>query len=164
MLNRFTFFRVSVAVCVIAIAGCSKETFGPTGTVDGQVLFNGSPLQPGTAVVFQHEEKGYLAFGQTDESGNYKISSWNNGNLPVGEYAVTIQPPKPAISEQDLDAHELIENPELIEQTIVKMDFPSRYRDAHTSQLRFMVQQGANRYEIQLKPDDTARARVVSHR
>lgn len=139
--------------CLISAMGCGGESYGPTGTVDGKLTLEGNPLQSGTAVVFQHQEKGFLAYGQTDAEGNYRISSFNAGNLPVGRYSISIQPPPPKVDEASLDAHELIENPKLIEQTVVVVDFPERYRDTRKSKLEFEVNEGPNRCNLQLTGD-----------
>lgn len=135
----------------VPLAGCDEEDpLGPTGTVHGQLALDGQPLQAGTHVVFQHGDRGYLAYGTTNATGEFTIDSWNNGQLPVGGYEIAIQPPKPKVDLESIDAQQLIEHPELAKQARTVVDFPSTYRSPITSGLKYTVNTGDNRFEIEL--------------
>jgi hypothetical protein len=138
---------IAVLLLLVAIAGCSSGVdYGPTGTAAGRLTMDKKPLQTGTQVVFMHPEKGYASFGTTDADGNFKITSWNEGKLPIGKYQVTIQAPVGA----DLDgksAEELLA-PQTGE--LSQAEFPFKYRQTSTSGLEYEVKTGPNSFEIDL--------------
>jgi hypothetical protein len=131
------------------IAGCSrKHDYGPTGTIEGRLTMEGKPLPKGTKVLFMEQREGFLAFGATDEDGRFKIASWNDGNMPVGKYKVTIQPAGMGDGEQPFD----IDAP--ARKRPAKKPaagFPKRYRTITTSKLEYTVDEGANDFTIDIK-------------
>ena len=67
-------------VTLVLLAGCSGEfDYGPRGTISGRLSKGGQPLPAGTYVSFMEPEKGYLAFGTTDEDGRFTIDSAFDG-------------------------------------------------------------------------------------
>ena len=106
---------VCLAVVVIAIGCWGAVDYGPTGTVAGRLTMDGKPLPAGHNVSFMDMEKGYLAFGQTDAEGNFKVDSWNEGNMPVGVYKVMIAPPQntQAVEIENLPSEERFDHPDL---------------------------------------------------
>ncbi len=46
--------------------------------------------------------KGFLAYGLTDAEGNFTITSWNEGNMPIGKYTVSVAPPEGKVKVQEL--------------------------------------------------------------
>lgn len=139
------------------LVGCSSDfDYGPTGTVSGRLTMNGKPLKAGTQVVFMHPEKGYAAFGSTDPEGKFQITSWNDGNLPVGPYRVMIQPPAGEINPDTATPEQLLDNPELAE-AVPEAEFPFKYRQTSTSGLSYNVEQGPNTFEIDLEADGRRR-------
>jgi len=144
--------RLMQAVCAVAlvVSGCSSgHDYGPTGTVSGRLLYKGQPLTPGTAVVFKNLTTGHACMGATGQAGDFRLDSWNNGNVPVGKYEVMIQPPA-AVDPETIDPQALIDNPELMESTRVKFDFPQKYSHLASSGLNFEVKEGPNEYQIEL--------------
>jgi len=137
-------------VLMLSVTGCGGTDFGPTGTITGKLTLLGKPIAAGTAVSFMQMEKGFLAFGLTDEEGKFEVKSWNNGQMPVGKYKVMIAPAAvpPA---KNLTPEEAFDHPELVEPA-TKADFPKKYRDTQTSGLEYEIKEGPNDFEIDLKP------------
>jgi len=139
--------RIVVALLVVVVTGCSGGVdYGPTGTAAGRLTMDKKLLQTGTQVVFMHPEKGYASFGTTDADGNFKITSWNEGNLPIGKYQVMIQAPAGADPESK-SAEELLA-PQTGE--LSQAEFPFKYRQTSTSGLEYEVKTGTNSFEIDL--------------
>jgi hypothetical protein len=132
---------------VLAVAGCQEGVdYGPTGTVSGKLTMEGKPLLAGTQVVFMHPENGYAAFGNTDAAGAYKITSWNDGNLPVGKYQVMVQGPV-GTDPDSVTAEQMLE-PQM--EGIKEAEFPFKYRQTSTSGLSYEVKTGENTINIDL--------------
>jgi hypothetical protein len=139
------------------LAGCGGYDYGPTGVITGRLTMDGKPLPAGHAVTFMEMQKGYLAFGVTDEEGNYEVNSWNDGYMPVGPYKVAIAPPvgtPPDTSQYSAD--ELFEHPELMDEPGGKALFPRKYLATSTSGLEFEVKEGENHFDIDLKSKPSA--------
>lgn len=148
-----THLRSLLAACgvLLAAAGCSSEVdYGPTGTIAGRLTKSGTPLQARTHVIFMHPEKGYLAFGATDEEGRFTVTSWNDGQMPTGRYGVMIQPPAAEYDSETASAEDVMNNPEKYSVPPPQADFPARYRELSTSGLSYEVKQGANSFDIDL--------------
>jgi hypothetical protein len=153
-----TRFRFSSALAmfgccalVAALSGCGRNSYDPTGRITGRLTLEGEPLAPGHAVSFMQMERGFLAFGITDADGEFVVSSWNNGDMPIGKYKVMIAPPPPAPHDANkLPAEDRFEHPELVD-PVIKVEFPQKYRDATTSGIEFDVEAGPNEFEIDLK-------------
>ena len=135
------------------LAGCGGgKDFGPTGTVSGQVLFEGKPLAAMHAVVFMNLTSGYACKGDTDAAGNYKLDSWNNGALPVGDYSVAVRLPLPEVDPETIDPEELMNNPRLAaKMRQIEFSYPHKYSQIALSGLKFTVAEGENTYQIDLK-------------
>jgi hypothetical protein len=136
-------------IFVATLLGCGGDSYGPTGKVTGKLTIDGKKLPGGHAVSFMQMEKGFLAFGITDDEGKFEIKSWNNGNMPIGKYKVMIAPPSGG-DVTNLSADELFDKPELSSPKS-RVQFPSRYRETTTSGLEYEITQGENRFDIDLK-------------
>lgn len=79
-------------VALVAIAGCADQTTGPeTFSVTGTVTQNGTPVD-GATVTFSPKGTGNAASGTTDSSGNYTLTTFEDGDgAIVGSYAVSIR-------------------------------------------------------------------------
>lgn len=146
-----------LAVCLIFPAvGCSRKfNYGSTGTITGHLTMNGKPLAAGHAVVFMEPEKGFLAFGLTDENGDFRVSSWNNGQIPVGPYQAHLAPPvdsAAAAAAEKMTAEERFDHPELADPQMnkTKRVFPERYANIRTSGLEFQIEPGENYLEVEI--------------
>jgi hypothetical protein len=136
-------------------AGCSgKPNYGPTAKVSGRLTMDGKPLPAGQAVSFMQMEKGFLAYGMTDNDGKFTLNSWNAGKMPVGTYKVFVAPPpRVEVDMAQISPEDRFEHPELVEPPMPK-SFPEKYRDAMTSGLEYAVKAGdANNFEIDLKSE-----------
>ena len=132
------------------LTGCSSGVdYGPTGTVSGRLTKQGKPLSAGTQVVFMHPEKGYAAFGSTDAEGNFSITSWNDGNLPIGTYRVMIQPPAGDLNPETASDEQLLEGAQA--ESVPEAEFDFKYRQTSTSGLEYEVEKGSNTFEIDLQ-------------
>lgn len=145
--------RVSLGMfglLIFMLPGCGGGVdYGPTGRIKGTLTMEGEPLAEGTQVVFMHPEKGYAAFGATDAQGNYEITTWNEGNMPIGTYKVMIQPAVLAGQTAEPSAEDLLDNPEKFEQ-MPQGNFPYKYRQTSSSGLEFAVDEGENVIDIDL--------------
>ena len=140
---------VIIGFIAMACAGCdSAHDYGPTGTVSGKLSYNGETVAPGTAVVFVDMAAGYTCMGATDAEGNYTLSSWNEGDLPVGSYDVMIRPVVPEMDSDLDDPEAAMDNPEPV--APMEYDFPEKYGALATSGLKFEVKEGANDIPIDL--------------
>lgn len=139
-------FRHLSSVVLLFAVGCGEAEvdLGPTGTVGGFAMIDDVPLAVGTQVVFLEPAKGYCASGYVDAAGSYQASSWNEGQLPVGKYKVTIQPPPPP----ELTAEEALNDNG--EKGNPPADFPAKYREISSSGLEFVVSEGDNTFLVEL--------------
>ncbi|MCL4205225.1 MAG: hypothetical protein KJ000_22305 [Pirellulaceae bacterium] len=133
--------------CLIA-TGCVRDDFGPTGTVAGTLRKNGQPLSAGTKVVFMQVDQGYASFGETDAQGKFRITSFNRGELPVGNYQVMIQPASLGVDPDRVSAEDLLDRPQEFQQPSTAHEFDFKYRQTSTSGLAFDVKEGHNEFEI----------------
>lgn len=148
---RTLFPLILAGLLLSTVAACGGGVdYGPTGTIQGTLTMDGQPLPAGTQVVFMHPEKGYAAFGGTDAQGHYEITSWNDGQMPVGTYHVMIQPAAGANSDEEPSPEDLLDNPEKFEQA-AQANFPFKYRQTNSSGLEFPVTEGANTIDIEIK-------------
>lgn len=152
----FTRFIVRVALCCglsVSLAGCgggSELPEGETGTVSGQVTFQGNPAPEGSVVAFIRDD-GLLATGVVDSSGNYQLNLRDGSDIVVGKYRVSVSPP--AVTET-MDQDEIMKRGQegtLQEATEVK-EVPMAYRSPESSPLSFEVKAGSNTYDIDMKP------------
>jgi hypothetical protein len=149
---RWNQWPLFAGLIVLSLAGCGGHDFGPTGKVTGKLTMAGKPLAVGTAVSFMQMEKGFLAFGQTDAEGKFEVNSWNGGAMPVGKYKVMIAPPTANLPDPNsVSPEEAFDHPELLD-PVVKAEFPKKYRDTQTSGLEYEIKEGANDFQIDLKP------------
>jgi hypothetical protein len=94
-----TYSRSIVGLLIFVLAGCAQGVKGPkTVPVSGKVTYKDAPLANATVAFVQEakaEEKMYTGTGQTDDQGNYKLSSFVTPSKPIdgavpGKYMVTI--------------------------------------------------------------------------
>lgn len=103
MTNVFSIFcrpavrLFAASAFALLAAGCGGQGTDRVQTfpVEGQVKFEGKPMA--NAFVVLHPKQGVdpkvtSARGQTDEQGNFKVSTYDSGDgAPLGEYSVTIE-------------------------------------------------------------------------
>jgi hypothetical protein len=89
------FSKVSVCLLAVALAfvfGCGRA--GPkVEFVEGAVLLDGEPVA-GADVGFSPVAGGLVAYGRTDSTGKFRLTTSQGGKrlggAPVGDYAVTV--------------------------------------------------------------------------
>jgi hypothetical protein len=144
--TRNFLFSLPLAACFVA--GCSSAVdYGDTGKISGRLTMDGTPMEAGTGVTFMEPMKGFLALGLTDAEGNFVVNTFNEGEMPVGKYQVSIAPPDPNTAEwEKLTPEQKFDRPE----PKAKRVFPKRYLDLKTSKLEYDVKKGENKFDIDL--------------
>ncbi len=150
MKRRDTFLWAMAGLCLV-IAGCNGHDFGPTGTVAGTLLRDGEPLRSGTVVVFMQVDQGYAGYGETDAQGNFRILSFNDGNMPVGRYQVMLQPVTLGPDPESATPEDLLDRPEMFQAVEATEEFDFKYRQTSTSGLEFDVEAGENVFRIEIE-------------
>lgn len=146
-------FVVVLAVGLSLIAGCgdSKGSRGPTGKVSGKVTFDGKPLPSGCTIVFTHQDKAVAITAPIGSDGSYSLP-----NALVGTHKVSFMVPVEAAAAAPPDPS----NPEAYKAFMLgqakaptedKPPIPKRYCSPDQSGLTFTVQEGENKYDIDLK-------------
>jgi hypothetical protein len=103
---------------------------GPTGTAQGRVTYKGQPVTEGRVVFFAPP---YSAVGDIQADGTYTLKWQGRSSIPVGEYKVYVEPPRPAGAATD-DAPVTISHPSI----------PDKYQLSSTSDLTATVKEGEN--------------------
>ena len=116
-------------------AGCG----GPHESyVTGTVTIDGTPLPNGT-VMFQPVGQGPITASNIESDGSFRVKTGANQGLASGEYIVTVQ----ALSD--------VPSPGMTVQQLAKISLvPLSYNDKRTSTLRYQVEPGSNRIDLQL--------------
>jgi len=123
-----------VVMLALLLSGCGAKlkTYPVEGTVTAH---DGTPLE-GVQVVWRCTDPPLSATAVTDASGRYRLGTLRPGDgAPAGEYELTLAEPQA----EDPDAP----LPERID---------PRYNNFATSGLRFTVEPGSNRFDIELEP------------
>lgn len=157
-------FQQRLTVGLLALAaftGCTGGGLpGPTGTVEGQVTFQGQPCPQGTIVTFYHTKTGIIARGLTDAKGEFQLSMRDGRRVLVGDYEVSISPPA-----EDAATSRAIESGQPLTEEQKKWvgrqwkEIPAHYRLPATSGERFAVAEGKNTYTLDMQPAGPARSK-----
>lgn len=142
---------------LLSIVGCFGKGEGPTGTVTGNVTFNGQPATEGRVAFISAQGKG--ASGIIGAQGEYTLKTIAGDQIPVGEYQVAVQPP-PAESRDASSAPS--EVPQATPGRIMKgapgdpivkeyPNIPMQYRNPSTSGWKVTVKEGANQFDFEMK-------------
>lgn len=75
------------AFCLIIVGCGGGEPIVPTVSVNGKVLFQGAAVSEGV-VTFEESKKGYASSAPLKDTGEFSL------RIPVGNYQVTVMPPK----------------------------------------------------------------------
>lgn len=140
----------AVGFCLMAGCGDAKHSRGPTGKVSGKVTLNGKPLPPGCTIVFTHKEKAVAMTAPIGSDGSYSAS-----NVLVGPQKVSFMVPvQPTAAPPDPSNPEAYKAYMLGKAKVTgeeKSLVPKRYTSPDESGLTFDVQEGENKYDIDLK-------------
>jgi hypothetical protein len=144
MIRTFVF---SIAL-LASLSACNRGfDYGSTGQITGVLKLDGKPLEKGYVVNFMEPKKGYLAFGTTDEQGKFTVHTWNNGDMPIGPYRVSVVTPTDPADELPPDQRfDAAPKPQAKPKSVI----PKKYSDLMTSGLEFEVKEGANHFEVNL--------------
>lgn len=152
--------RYLCAMILTGIAfGCGGETVkrDPVYKVRGVVTYKGKPVS-GADVTFTCEEKGRSAFGRTNDSGEYELTTFgSNDGAVAGKHAVAISKiPVPAntptIAPTESDDYAPPGIGKSTDPVKPKSDIPEKYATAATSGLVAQVNSdGENVYDFSLE-------------
>ncbi|WP_417377707.1 hypothetical protein [Gimesia sp.] len=101
-MNRFTGFLLLISAQTLV--GCSGSDGPQVAAVEGTVTWEGKPLAD-AGIAFT-PEKGPVAIGRTNESGQFNLSTQGRNGAVVGSHRVTIEafqplpPGKKAVSSE----------------------------------------------------------------
>ena len=140
--------RVPWALAVLAgamlTAGCGGPDRPATVPVTGKVTYRGQPVLK--AMVVFVPESGRPATGMTDESGRFRLSTFEAGDgARPGPHTVTIHP------YAGDDVQEMPTPGEPLRPRTASSPIPARYADAQTSELGVAVDvNGENDFQFHL--------------
>ena len=121
---------------MLGISGCG-EPADPTGSVKGQVTFEGQPVTEGV-VNFFNNAKGTGAQANLDSGGNFALAT----SIPTGDYVVYITPPRAPdpVPGQSAPPPKDYSN------------IPAKYRSENNTLLSAKVESGGNTFSFEMKP------------
>ena len=128
-----------IAALVLS-AGCGGQNASVHGTAD----IDGKKVVGGT-VLFQSSQ--HTCSGKI-ENGQYTLKYQGTTSIPVGEYRVTVLPPKPERPEFR-PGNSLATQNQTSESII-----PEKYRSVNTSGISVKVKPGTNEIPLKLKSND----------
>ncbi len=138
--SRIRELGVIAGVIVLAgLTGCSGDSEDrlPVYSASGQVLLEGKPLPHAFIVLHPRDasDKRVLpARGQTDENGNFQLTTYQSGDGAVeGEFAVTVQH-YPTRKEGE----SVVPGPNVL---------PPRYANPATTDIKVNIAAGSNQLE-----------------
>jgi len=154
--------RASIAALLLSlglIGGCSSEdaadNLPPRHPVSGTIKFNGRPLSGATVTFSSETTGGPGAFGQTDENGQYVLTTSDPEDGAVaGRYKVAIakfEAPQAPASSGTGDSYE---PPGTVAASAIakpKAFLPERYASTATSGLSAEVKEEDNTIDFDLK-------------
>ncbi len=137
--------RLVSLIMLSCTAGCFSggQLPGETGTVSGTASYKDQPVPAGSSIMMLHRERGILATGLTSGSGSFRINMRGDADVLVGEYDVYIKPPG--------ELAETVGTPTKDNVPPAWNLIPARYWSEKTSQEVFVVQPGANTYQLVLE-------------
>jgi hypothetical protein len=138
---------VLISSLVVIASACSREK--PTAEVQGRVTYKGSPLPEGIILFLAEDRRQDI--GSINPDGTYVVKQ-----APLGRNKVSVQTlpplPPPGPVTRRLNEPERKGVPTGDKSPVRSVAVPARYANTDTSGLAFTVQEGLNRYDIELKP------------
>ena len=135
------FTSASVFFCLLSVISLGCDSGAGGATISGTVKSNGN-LIPTGRVVFSNDTTSCA--GEIS-SGSYELKSKGKSKVPLGEYTVTVFPPKMTVF-----------NPETGEDERIKGDvdlslFPQKYQSTGSSDIKFSPKAGDNDFDIMME-------------
>jgi hypothetical protein len=126
----------------LAMSGCgpSAADRGPTGTVSGRVVVEGT-IPAGSKIVFEHREKGAAVEVPLQQSGEYRL-----GDVLVGRNIVTVVTVPPPLPDDANAAPPA---------AATHLSLPAKYAASDTSGLTADVVAGPNSFDFDLRESGT---------
>ena len=138
-------------VCLFAIllSGCGSSDHPELQRVQGRVLHFDEPVVD-AFVAFYSEDSKRVATGQTDDQGNFYLSTYeDNDGTVVGEHTVTVTKTSAPTDDSQLSMDEAVTAVRRPAKT--RQLLPAQYASAESSPLRFTVtEDGPNEFTIEL--------------
>jgi len=140
--------RIMITVSLVIIpTACSSPR--PTAEVQGRVTYKGAPLPEGIVLFLAEDRRQDI--GSIDADGTYIVK-----RAPLGKNKVSVQtlpqPPPLGPTARARNEPEKKGAPTGDKSPARSVSIPARYAKTDTSGLNFTVQDGVNRYDIELKP------------
>jgi hypothetical protein len=129
--------NATLAVGLLAAAGGCGGSYN--ASVRGTATLNQTPLQSGT-VNFTPQQPGPSGYGLIESNGSYAIMTGRAKGLPAGTYVVTVVSNEPSVP---------VANPSA-PPTPGKPITPAWYRDTASSPLKYTVEPGRNKIDLEL--------------
>jgi len=142
--------RTGCLMLALCLAGCGGSQ--KTTPVSGVVLLDGKPLA-GASIKFEPQGKGRDATGETDQNGQFTMSTFQpRDGMVAGEYKVVISPP---LGTADTTRHASAEEAMAAAsktKPAMKPAFPEKYARADQTPLTQAVPvQGSLKFELRSK-------------
>lgn len=136
---------------LVQCSGCGGSSLpkGETGTVSGNVTFEGKAIPDKSSVIFMRDEGGITAVGEVDANGEYVLRMRDGLKILVGVYRVSVVPPNPAANLDQDEIMKLHMANKLPDPAKIK-EIPERYRSPEGSKLIYEVNPGPNRYDFDM--------------
>jgi hypothetical protein len=149
MMRWLCSFRPLVLIVPLAVipAACSAEK--PTAEVQGRVTYKGVPLPEGIVLFLAEDRRQDI--GSINLDGTYVAK-----RAPVGRNKISVQSlpplPPPGPATRAVNEPEKKGMPTGDKSPVKSVAIPARYANTNTSGLSFTVEEGINRYDIELTP------------
>ena len=147
--------HVTALVCLGLVAGCSGDA--RVSVVQGTVTLDGKPVAD-ASVTFMPTEGGRPAFGITDASGKFQLSTFATGDgALLGIHTVTIMAVDEQVSSkteklaEEYGSLTEVMRPNARPKQVWRT--PQRYSEAETSGLEFEVKRGENQADFALQSE-----------
>jgi len=127
---------VTLLLCLTLLAGCGGSETDPTGTVTGNITYNGPPLTEGL-VNIHSDSRSVVGTAEIDHEGHFEFEK----PIATGDYRVYISPPPPPPPPEPGQPTPKSEPPQKI---------PEKYRTANTTDLDVKITSGTNELSLQL--------------
>ncbi len=137
-------WQLAAVVLLAGLAsGCSESS---SASVSGKVTFKGEPVVHGDVTFFQ-SSTGRVAQSSLDSEGNYSLNLSQGGDLPAGEFRVTVTP-EVSYVEVDLGAR----GKDLKEVIKGAKSIPRIYQGRKSTPLKTPITGGEDTFDFELMP------------
>ena len=132
---RLGFASVLILICLLN-SGCGSDS--GAATVTGIVECNGQSI-PAGRVVFSSETT--TCAGEISD-GEYELKDKGKSEIPLGNYTITVFPPKMTVFNPDTGEDERVKG------NVDLSLFPQKYQSTGTSDLKFSPKAGDNDFDV----------------